>query len=130
MLTSSYCFQVIKTGVSNITRARISASLTGRSHTSETKALMSLMRTGPKNPFFGKSLSQKTLDAAVMVTGTPIYVYDVGTFTLINGTPFRSIRETEKHMPIGASTLPRKLDTNKPFKGYFYLTFPQVSKLK
>jgi group I intron endonuclease len=128
MLTDAYNFQPISSGISDMTRARISASLIGRTHTKETKALMSRLRTGAGNPYHGRSLDKKTLDAAVLATATPIYAYDVDTFTLVNGIPFQSIRETSKHLPIGASTLPLKLDTNKPFKGYFYYTTPQTNR--
>lgn len=128
MLTDAYNFQPISSGISAITRARISASLTGRTHTQQTKALMSQLRTGAGNPYHGRSLDKKTLDAAVLATATPIYAYDVDTFTLVNGVPFQSIRETAKHLPIGASTLPLKLNTNKPFKGYFYYSTPQASR--
>lgn len=38
----------------------------------------------------------------------PVYVYDVATFTLVNNEPFRSHRDTAKHMPISTSTLPLK----------------------
>jgi hypothetical protein len=31
-----------------------------------------------------------------------------------------------KTMPISDSTLPSKLDTGKPFKGYYYYTSPQT----
>jgi hypothetical protein len=30
-----------------------------------------------------------------------------------------------KDMPISESTLPKKLDTNKPFKGFYYYTYPK-----
>ena len=84
MLTDAYNFQPISSGISAITRARISASLTGRTHTQQTKALMSQLRTGAGNPYHGRSLDKKTLDAAVLATATPIYAYDVDTFTLVN----------------------------------------------
>jgi hypothetical protein len=44
--------------------------------------------------------------------------------SLINGLPFRSIRMTAKNMPISAGTLPNKVNSGKPFKGYYYYTYP------
>lgn len=130
MLTLSHARTVNKPNapLSAITRARISASLTGKTHTDQTKALMGLLRSGPLNPYYGKSLPKATLDAAASVTGSSVYAYDAVNFGLVNNTPFRSIRDTAKHMPIGTSTLPRKLDTNVPFKGYYYYTKPQSNK--
>ena len=80
---------------------------------------------GPQNRTPKK---KNTLDAAALVTGKPIYAYDAETFTLVNGAPFRSIRDTAKQLPISASTLPVKLNTNQAFKGYFYFTTPQASR--
>lgn len=128
MLTDAYSNQLAKVGLTGITRARISAALIGRTHSQETKERMSVMRTGEGNPNYGKSLHKKTLDAAVLVTGKQIYAYDAETFTLVNGTPFRSIRDTAKQLPIAPSTLPVKLNTNQAFKGYFYFTTPQESR--
>jgi hypothetical protein len=59
------------------------------------------------------------------MAGIKVYVYDVKTFTLMNGVPFRIIRSASEALPIAASTLPLKLDTGKPFKGYYYYTSPQ-----
>lgn len=56
MLMDAYSNQLAKVGVTGITRARISAALMGRTHSQETKALMSVMRTGEGNPNYGKSL--------------------------------------------------------------------------
>jgi hypothetical protein len=89
---------------------------------------MSLLRTGKLNHYYGKSLPKATLDAAVTVTGQPVYVYDAAAFTLVNNTPFRSIRDAAKQMPISPNTLTNKLDTNIAFKGYYYYTKPQIAK--
>lgn len=79
--------------------------------------------SGSNNPFYGKGPGQKALDKAAELSGTKVYVYDQKTSSLIN--VFRSIRDTVKHMPIRASTLPKYLDTGKPFKGYCYYTKEQ-----
>lgn len=65
-----------------------------------------------------------TLDAAVLVLGKPIYVYNETNFKLLNNKPFRSIREAVKVLPISLATLPVKLDTGKAFKGYYYYSAP------
>jgi group I intron endonuclease len=114
--------------MSGITRARISAALTGRTHSDATRALMSVTRTGANNGNYGKSLPQHVLDAAKAKLAIPVYVYDAATFTLVNGKPFLSYRDVAKDMPIGHSTLPRKLNTNVPFKGYYYYTTSQSTK--
>ena len=129
MLTGAFSLQPPKDSHSHsgITRARISASLLGKTHTAETRALMSASRSGHNNRLFGKRLPEHVLDAAAIKAGTPIYVYDLDTFTLVNGIPFRSIRDTAKYMPISTSSLPNKLDSRKSFKGYFYFSTPQSS---
>ena len=66
------------------------------------------------------------MEAAAELSGTKVYVYSVKNFTLVNNKPFRSIRMVAKLMPISASTLPLKLNTGKPFKGYYYYTEPQL----
>ena len=69
----------------------------------------------------------KALDIAAEKAGTKVYVYEASSFILVNGAPFRSIRLTAKVLPISNSTLPSKLNTGKPFKGYYYYTSPQTN---
>lgn len=128
MLTQAYSHHPVKDGHSHsaITRARISAALMGHIESKETRERKSIAHLGMKNPFFGKSLPQHILDAAAIKAGTVVYVYDVATFTLVNNIPFRSLRATANRMPISDSTLPTKLNTSKPFKGYYYFTNPQT----
>jgi group I intron endonuclease len=110
--------------ISALTRAKISASLKGRKDYETTRLKKSLAMTGVNNPSYGKGPGTKALNLAAELRGTKIYVYDAATFTLQNGKPFRSIRDTAKNMPLSPSTLPTKLDTNKPFKGYYYYSSP------
>nr|YP_010555441.1 GIY-YIG endonuclease [Ramaria cf. rubripermanens]UYR22189.1 GIY-YIG endonuclease [Ramaria cf. rubripermanens] len=107
-----------------MTKLKISLSLSGRKLSKSTRINMSASRTGIKNIFFGKGLPTSTLDAAAVSLGTPVYVYEDTTFTLINNKPFRSIRDAVKQLPISQSTLPKKLNSNKAFKGYYYFTKP------
>lgn len=85
-----------------------------------------MSRLGNLNPFYGKGPGIKALDLAAEKSGTKVYVYDVETFTLVNGKPFRSLRMTANAMPVAEGTLPKKLDTGKQFKGYYYFTSPQL----
>jgi group I intron endonuclease len=108
---------------SDLTRLKISQSLLGKTLSSSTKQKMSQSRLGAKNHYWQKSVSKLTLDAAAAVLGKPIYVYKETDLELVNGKPFRSIRDAVKHLPISQSTLPKKLDSNKPFKGFYYYTY-------
>ena len=108
-----------------MTRAKISATLLGRVDSLDTRKKKSLARLGPLNPFYGKGPGIKALAKAAELAGTKVYAYDATTFTLINDTPFRSIRATAKVLPVSASSLPNKLDTGVPFKGYYYYTTAQ-----
>lgn len=116
--------------LSLLTRSKISATLTGRKDSDETRAKKSESRKGALNPFYGKGPGAKAIDAAAELAGTKVYVYDVHSFNLVNGKPFRSIRATAEAMPVGASTLPSKLDTGKPFKGYYYYSSAQTTAPK
>jgi len=80
---------------------------------------------GALNPFFG---GIEAVNKAAEMKGTKVYAYSADTFTLVNGKPFRSVRSTSSVMPISPMTLTSKLDTGKPFKGYYYFTTPQVNK--
>jgi group I intron endonuclease len=111
-----------------MTKLKISLSLLGKKMSHKTRLKMSTSRTGIKNIYFGTGLPTSTLEAAANILGRSVYVYEETSFTLINNKPFRSIRDTVKQLPISQMTLPKKLDTNKPFKGYYYFTKPQHYK--
>jgi group I intron endonuclease len=113
-----------------LTRSKISITLTGRKDSVETRAKKSKAITGSNNPFFGKGPGKKALDIAAELSGTKVYVYDVSTFSLVNGNPFRNIRDTIKAMPISNSALVKRLDTGKTFKGYYYYTTEQMVRPK
>lgn len=82
--------------MSLLTRSKISATLTGRKDTEVTRAKKSASRMGSLNPFFGLGPGIKAVDAAAVLSGTKVYVYDVNSFTLVNNKPFRSIRKAAK----------------------------------
>jgi group I intron endonuclease len=109
-------------GQSLLTRFKISASLVGRTDSDETRAKKSMSRMGTLNSFFGIGPGIKALDAAAEKAGIKIFVYSAEDFALVNGVPFRSLRATSDVMPVSHGTLPSKLDTGKPFKGYYYYT--------
>lgn len=108
--------------LSMLTRSKISRSLTGRKDSDRTRAKKSASRTGDKSRYYKVGLNTRVLDRAAEVNGTKIYAYDAVNLKLVNGKPFRSILRTSKRLPIGKSTLPIKLNTNIPFKGYYYYT--------
>lgn len=89
---------------------------------------MSNSRLGAKNQYWQKGLPKATLKVAAAMLGKLFYVYIEESFTLVNDKPFRSIRETVKHLPVSQSTLPKNLDSYKPFKGYYYFSNSQSSK--
>lgn len=115
---------------SQFSRSKISASLTGRKDSEETRAKKSDSRKGANNPFFGKGPGVKAINLAAEKLGTKVYVYDVDTFTLVNNQPFRSIRMAVKAMPISESSFLSKLNTDKAFKGYFCHTKPRYKRPK
>jgi hypothetical protein len=92
-----------------------------------TRDKKSVARLGSKNPFFGIGPGIEALNKAAELAGTKVYAYDLSTFTLVNSTPFRSIRATVLIMPISAVSLQKKINTGVPFKGYYYFTSPQIS---
>jgi len=75
--------------LSLLTRSKISAALTGRKDTDETRAKKCFsppwyaeQGMGSLNPFFGKGPDFKAIEAVAELSGTKIYVYDVNSFTL------------------------------------------------
>lgn len=122
LTTSTYAFANYK--MDSLTRAKISISLKGRMWSPESKAKRRTSILGINHYNQGRSLPVSTLDAAALVLGKPIYVYDTINLRLVNGRPFRSIREAVKELPISQPTLPKKLDNGKPFKGYYYYSVP------
>jgi hypothetical protein len=121
--------------ISQLTRSKISETLIGRKDSEITRAKKSISRKGILNPFYRKGPGIKSLDIAAepVKAGTKIYVYDITKFSLVNNKPFlrSSIRSvsTEKSFTYfnsdSANTLTKKLDTGKPFKGYYYYSKPQ-----
>jgi group I intron endonuclease len=123
-MTKSYSDSRKINVISTLTRNKISEALTGRKHSLESKIKMSKSRTGIKNYYYGKRLSPVTLDAARLIRGKKIYVYEGDNLSLVNNSPFLSIRETVKYLPISNVTLKSKLDKGIPFKGYYYFSTP------
>lgn len=116
--------QTVSTNISLLTRSKISAALKGRKDSEVTRSKKSLSRIGNLNPFFKKGPSIIALDKAAEIKGTKVYVYDSKKyFTFVNC--FRSIRSTCLVIPISPTTLKYKINTGKPFKGYYYYTIIQ-----
>lgn len=102
--------------ISNLTRAKISMTLTGRKDSDEVRARKSLGMMGANNHNYGVGPSKATLDAAAEAKGTKVYVYTESTLSAVEGSPFRSIRQAAVHMKMGATTLTTKLNTGKAYK--------------
>lgn len=119
VLTSA-SVRISQTGLSMLTRSKISASLLGRKDSEDTRMKKSKSRMGNLNPFFGRGLDITALNKAAEISGTKVYVYSIDNMTLVN--TFRSLRSVCKVMPISDATLPSKLNTGTPFKGYYYYT--------
>ena len=103
----------------------MSASLQGRTDSEITRVRKSNSKQGANNPFYGKGPGIIALDIAAEKAGTKVFVYDATNFTLVSGSPFRSIRMAAEATHISARTLGRKFDTGKPYKGYYYFSHAQ-----
>jgi group I intron endonuclease len=86
----------------------------------KTRNKKSIRILGKNNPFFGKGPGIVALNKAAYINGTKIYVYNANNISLVEGSPFRSIRIASKSLPISANTLSKVLDTGKIFKNYYY----------
>lgn len=120
--------RTVSTGMSLLTRSKISASLQGHKDSEITRIIKSKSRRGDLNPFFGKGLGIAALNKAAEMAGTKVYVYSADNFAFVN--LFRSIRSTCNAMPISYGTLVSKVDTGKSFKGYYYYTSPSKARNK
>jgi hypothetical protein len=65
-----------------------------------------------------------TLYTAQKIRGKRIYAYSEKEKLLVNNVLF--IRETSKFLLVSASSLTKKLDTDIPFKGYYYYSTPYI----
>lgn len=106
------------------TKEQISKTLTGKTHSLETKLRMSLSRKGDKNVFFNKSLPRTTLNAAALVNSDPVWVYYADSKKLFNNTPISSKRQTAKTIGISYNSVVKYLDSGKSFKGYLLYSKP------
>jgi group I intron endonuclease len=61
--------------ISAETKSKISESLKGNTHSTETKEKMSLSKVGKKNPNFGKSHSTEAKMKMSTAQGIPVFVY-------------------------------------------------------
>lgn len=108
--------RVFQRDFSILTRSKISASLMGHKDSEKTRLKKSESRIVNINPFFGKGPGTTALSKAAEMSGTKVYVYSIDNLTLVH--TFRSLHSVCKEMPISHATLPSKLNTGKPFKGY------------
>jgi hypothetical protein len=73
------------------TRSKISATLTGRKDSDETRVKKSESQKGANNPFYGKGPGAKALDIAAEKAGTKVFVYDAKDFILVKWTTFSKL---------------------------------------
>lgn len=106
------------------TKEQISKTLTGKTHSLETKLRMSLSHKGDKNVFFNKSLPRTTLNAAALVNSDPVWVYYADSKKLFYNTPISSKRQTAKTIGISYNSVVKYLDSGKSFKGYLLYSKP------
>jgi hypothetical protein len=85
---------------------------------------MSKSRSGANNFYFGKKLHPNTISAARLVKGQSVYIYSEKDKQFI--ASYISMRETAKNLSINPGTLKKKLNSNIPFKGYYYYSYPIV----
>jgi group I intron endonuclease len=132
--------------LSKETKAKLRAAHLGKTHSPETRKLMSETRRGPNNPWFGKSPSEETralLSAskqgalhpnfgknrsaetvALMRSNHPhskrVYQYDLDRVTLIS--KYDSIRQTAELTKISIGYIKRCIKQNKAAHGKSYFT--------
>jgi group I intron endonuclease len=108
-------------------KLKISNSRTGKSHTEEVKRLISLTRQKEDNPFYGKNHSKETKDLLRVYQSLrsvdPNPGFSVNLYSSENKLllVFKSIRETAKYFKADTRTINRYLDSNKLFRGKYYL---------
>jgi len=86
----------------------------------ETRETKSLVKSDSNNFYFEKKLHPSTILTTHLAKGKQIYVYKESYLSLVNNAPFTIIREATKNLLINPGTLIKKLDSGKPFKGYYY----------
>jgi len=116
------------------------SALYGRTHTEETKAIMSYKKFDVKNPLFGKlhneqsksimrqkalgrKHSEETLLKMSAVSGYPVYIHekcDSKGFKIIGN--FVSIRRAAKFLDISSATITRYINSGEIFKNKYKFT--------
>lgn len=108
-------------------KLKMSKARIGKTHTEEVKKLMSLSRRKENNSFFGKTHSQETKDLLsayrLLRTSDPNPGFLVDLYSSDNKllASFKSIREAAKHFKADTRTINRYLNSNKLFRGEYYL---------
>lgn len=102
-------------------RKKNSEAQKGKKLTAETRANMSLGKTGEKNPMWGKKLSEET--RALLKLSQPdrvgIVITDQETKNVTHHT---SIREAARYLGIAKSTVSKYLLSGKPYKDQYFFT--------
>jgi group I intron endonuclease len=109
----------------------------GTTHTEETKNLMSISRSGERNPHYGKTHTEVSKDlirksrigkthstetrlSLSMLKGTTIYLYEINTENkYVLKDMFNSYRNVAKYIGISQSTVSRDVKSGDTFKGKY-----------
>lgn len=108
-------------------KLKISNFRTDKSHTEEVKKLMSLTRQKEDNPFYGKTHSEETKNLMKAYQSSRSVDPNPGIFVNLYSSEnkllreFKSIREAAKYFKADTRTINRYLNSNKLFRGEYYL---------
>lgn len=115
----NYTFSKSNYIMSEFTKLKISLSLKGKKDTLETRLKKSNSKKGTLHRQYGASLPKEMLDAAALVNSRKMWVYDINKKPL-NLNPISSMRKTSKLLNISFNSISKYINTNKPFKGYYF----------
>ncbi len=100
---------------------------TGKSHSEETKKLMSLTRREKNNSFYGKTHSEETKNLMRAYQSSRTFDPKPGIFVNLYSSEnefllgFKSVREAARYLNVNPRTIKRNLDSNKLFMDKYYL---------
>ena len=112
---------------SEYAKIKISNFRTGKSHSEETKKLMSLTRREKNNSFYGKTHSEETKNLMRAYQSSRTFDPKPGIFVNLYSSEnelllvFKSIREAARYFNVNPRTININLDSNKLFMDKYYL---------
>lgn len=120
-------YNVLKQGYSSLgfkhteeTKNLLSELAKNRTHSEETKALISLALTGENNPFFSKSHSPESkLKIILSKSNSPVYIYNSDKKLLII---YPSVCTLAKAINANSETIKTYIDNQSLFRGEWYFS--------